>query len=30
MATSGLMKVSAIQMTKELFFWPSDWLASCR
>src|ERR1043165_1930503 len=30
MATRGLMKVRAIQITKELFFWPSDWLASWR
>ena len=30
MATSGLMKVKAIQITKELFFCPSDWLDSCR
>src|SRR5215217_9714246 len=30
MATRGLMNVRAIQITKELFFWPSDWLDSWR
>ena len=29
-ATSGLTKVSAIQMTNDRFFCPSDWLASCQ
>src|SRR5215208_244951 len=30
MATKGLIKVRAIQITKELFFCPRDWLDSCR